>query len=224
MAEIGRIIGSTLNIEEVYERFAEEVHKLIPFDRVLVNTFDLESQSLSISYVTGVHVEGHRQGDILPLSGTLSEEVAQRKSGILIRLESERELAGRHPSFLLPFRTGIRSVMAVPLISKSQVIGSLHFWSRELEAYTQEDLNLAERVAAQIAGAIANAQLFEELKRTQEANRRSREFAETIFNSMHDAISIIDVNNFKIVDGNQVFLDTSGMKKDEVIGKTCVMR
>src|SRR4030042_4214032 len=30
MAEIGRIISSTLDIEEVYERFAEEAHKLIP--------------------------------------------------------------------------------------------------------------------------------------------------------------------------------------------------
>ena len=36
MAEIGRIISSTLNIEEVYERFAEEVRKLIPFDRIAI--------------------------------------------------------------------------------------------------------------------------------------------------------------------------------------------
>jgi len=30
MAEIGRIISSTLNIEEVYERFAVEAKRLIP--------------------------------------------------------------------------------------------------------------------------------------------------------------------------------------------------
>ena len=34
MAEIGRIISSTLNIEEVYERFSQEVRKLVPFDRI----------------------------------------------------------------------------------------------------------------------------------------------------------------------------------------------
>ena len=38
MAEIGRIISSTLNIDEVYERFAEEVRKLIPFDRIAVTS------------------------------------------------------------------------------------------------------------------------------------------------------------------------------------------
>jgi PAS domain S-box-containing protein len=37
MAEIGRIVSSTLNIEEVYERFAEEVRKLISFDRIIIN-------------------------------------------------------------------------------------------------------------------------------------------------------------------------------------------
>jgi PAS domain-containing protein len=37
MAEIGRIISSTLNVEEVYESFANEAQKLIPFDRVSIN-------------------------------------------------------------------------------------------------------------------------------------------------------------------------------------------
>ena len=42
MAEIGLIISSTLNIEEVYERFAEEVHKLISFDRISINIVNPE--------------------------------------------------------------------------------------------------------------------------------------------------------------------------------------
>ena len=38
---------------------------------------------------------------------------------------------------------------------------------------------------------------------------------------MNDAIAVIDVNNFKITDVNSVFLKNYGMKKKEVIGKTC---
>ena len=37
IAEIGRLISSTLDIDEVYERFAAEARKLIPFDRLVVN-------------------------------------------------------------------------------------------------------------------------------------------------------------------------------------------
>ena len=42
IAGIGRIIGSTLNIDEVYERFADEAKKLIPFDRVAINLINQE--------------------------------------------------------------------------------------------------------------------------------------------------------------------------------------
>jgi light-regulated signal transduction histidine kinase (bacteriophytochrome) len=54
------------------------------------------------------------------------------------------------------------------LIYRDQVIGALHFHSKKSKAYTDRDLNLAERIAAQIAPAIANAQLFQEQKRAEE--------------------------------------------------------
>jgi len=37
IAEIGRIISSTLEIEEVYEKFVAEARKLIPFDSLMIN-------------------------------------------------------------------------------------------------------------------------------------------------------------------------------------------
>ncbi len=40
IAEIGRITGSTLDIEEVYGRFCARVKKLIPFDRLAINIHD----------------------------------------------------------------------------------------------------------------------------------------------------------------------------------------
>ena len=37
LSSIARIIGSSLEIDEVYERFASEVAQLIPFDRIVIN-------------------------------------------------------------------------------------------------------------------------------------------------------------------------------------------
>ena len=45
IAEIGRVIGSTLDIGEFYERFAAEARKLIPFDRLAVNLCDHEKSA-----------------------------------------------------------------------------------------------------------------------------------------------------------------------------------
>jgi PAS domain S-box-containing protein len=70
-------------------------------------------------------------------------------------------------------------------------------------------------------GVVCVARDITERKRAEDLLIRSKEFAETVLNSMKDSISIIDVNNFRIIDVNSVFLNNYGMKKEEVIGKSC---
>jgi PAS domain S-box-containing protein len=58
-------------------------------------------------------------------------------------------------------------------------------------------------------------------KRADEEIQRSKEFIETVMNSITDSISIIDTRNFKVIGANKAFLQSMKMKQNEVIGKTC---
>lgn len=58
-------------------------------------------------------------------------------------------------------------------------------------------------------------------KQAEEELLHAKEFIETVFDSINDAISIIDVENFKIIDVNRVFLDQLDLRKEDVIGNTC---
>ncbi len=118
MAEIGRIISSTLNIEEVYERFAVEAKKLIPFDRIIINLINREEGTITNAYVSGTEVAGRRPGDVIPLRGSLNEKIMSTKKSVLIQTEDPEELAGRFPTLLTTFQAGLRSMMSVPLLSK----------------------------------------------------------------------------------------------------------
>ncbi len=60
-----------------------------------------------------------------------------------------------------------------------------------------------------------------ELKIVERNLQRSKEFIETIFNSMDDAIAIVDVHDLTIVDANRVFVEKSGLPKAELVGKKC---
>ncbi len=69
-----------------------------------------------------------------------------------------------------------------------------------------------------------NKQLQEEIaerKQTEEVLRRAKEFNEIVLNSMKDSICIIDVRDYRIIDVNEAFLNILGLKKEDVIGKTC---
>jgi len=58
-------------------------------------------------------------------------------------------------------------------------------------------------------------------KQTQETFKRLNEFSKIVLNSTNDAISLIDVHDFRIVGVNSAFLKQLGLKEEEVIGKAC---
>jgi len=180
IANIGRIISSSLNIEEVYERFAEETQKIIPFDRISINLIDYEKNLVNVVYTTGAKVPGRQPGDSFSLNGSVNQEVAQRRSGLIIQPEDEKEISGLPLPQQKPFHAGIRSQMAVPLFYQDKVIGILSFLSLKSKAYSNLDLRIAESIGLQIAGAIANAQLYKEHKIAAEALRKSEEEAKRL--------------------------------------------
>ena len=157
MAEIGRIINSSLNIDEVYDRFAEEVRKHLSFDRISINFVIREDNTARSIYIAGADVTGRSSGDVTPLKGTALLECMRTRSSMLLQPENVEECIARFPALSPTFQAGLRSIMFIPLISKDQGIGALSLRSFKAKAYTDRDVKLAENIGNQIAGAIANA-------------------------------------------------------------------
>ena len=72
LAEIGRIITSSPNIDKVYGPFAEKVRELIPFDRIVITIADLDRDTLTTAYVMGGEVADRRPGDVTILARSRS--------------------------------------------------------------------------------------------------------------------------------------------------------
>jgi PAS domain S-box-containing protein len=189
MAAIGRIISSTLRTEEVYDRFAEEVSKLIPLDRISIHLFNPEAGIATVVYASGAEVENLRAEDSFPF-GPLSRELMRTRKSLLIQTDNPDEVARYSLQPLTTFLTGLPSMMSVPLIFNDQVIGVLYIRSAQRNAYTENDVKLAERVGNQIAGAIANARLFAERQQAEKALRESEEKYRFLVQNANDAIFI----------------------------------
>ena len=182
MAAIGRIINESLDIEEVYERFAEEVKKLFSFDRISINLINIHDNTTTIAYVTGIDLPSRLKGNVVPLTGSLTEMTAQSQKSFLIQSEEAEAYSKRLPALRPSYDTGFRSFISIPLIIKNMVIGVLHFRSKTPSFYSEKELRLAERVGDQIASAISNSQLFAEhmhsLEALQESEERYRDLVE----------------------------------------------
>ncbi|MGD8854837.1 MAG: GAF domain-containing protein [Chloroflexota bacterium] len=90
-------------------------------------------------------------------------------------------------------RPDLHSVLAVPLIAGDEVIGVLTLFHEQPNAFTQEQLELVEAAATQVANAISNAQLYL-LIRDQAERLGTMLREEHIESAKHEAIlqSIVD--------------------------------
>ncbi|ETX02952.1 MAG: hypothetical protein ETSY1_01725 [Candidatus Entotheonella factor] len=167
LTAIGRIMSASLDLQEVYQRFAEEVRQLIPFDRITLTNLDVSRGIATVDYVCGMPVEGRNPGDVYTLPGTIADEVARTAAGKLISVDYETSIGQAFSGSIPLEQSGLRSHLVHPLIMHDHVIGLLYLGSIQPHAYDEQDLQLVESVSNQIAGAIANAQHFAERKRLE---------------------------------------------------------
>ncbi|MBN1487226.1 MAG: GAF domain-containing protein [Anaerolineae bacterium] len=66
-----------------------------------------------------------------------------------------------------------RSAMTLPLQVRGEIIGALDVQSTEPGAFTNEDAEIMQALANQVAVAISNARLFEQAEKSVEAERRA---------------------------------------------------
>jgi len=219
IAEIGRVIGSTLDIDEVYERFAAEAKKLIPFDRIAVNLHSLHEENVRVAYTSGGDVSGRRKGDVFPLKGSISEVLIRTRAGLLNYPKTVEEIHRKfHNHDANALTAGVRSLARVPLIYRDEVIGILHFGSKTPNAYTEKDLRVAERIGSQIAGAIGSAKLFSERKQVEEAMRESEERYRTLVENASDIVFRLD-DTGHITFVNPAALRIMEYEEKEIIGR-----
>ncbi|MCX8022074.1 MAG: LuxR C-terminal-related transcriptional regulator [Syntrophorhabdaceae bacterium] len=163
IARIGQIISSTLNIEEVYEQFAQEAKKLIDFDGISIVLINEEEDTQTITYTAGLIVR--KKGEVLPISNSGIEGILKTAKGLI--LEKGKGWDG-YSVVKKSFPMGVNTVLISPFVYQGKTIGFLHIRAMKEKAFGERDLRFAGLIGSQIAGAIAHAQLFKELTKSRD--------------------------------------------------------
>ena len=167
LGEIGRIIGSSLDIDDVYAGFGEQLRSLIEFDRLSISLVNLDDNTFTNAYVIGDEIRGRNPGEVTSLEGTVTNEAVLSRSAMVVQGDPA-EMERRFPNLIR-----YPSVVLAPLIYRGELFGVLNARSLEMNAYEDKDAEMLSRVASQITPAIANSLLYADIVRTQDDLARS---------------------------------------------------
>jgi PAS domain S-box-containing protein len=161
LRQLDRIISSSLDMSKVYDTFATGVKELVDYDRMSIAIYDEEEDAVRTLMVRAKGKSMIPEGSLRPREGSVVGHVMHTGRSFIRRdLLEEKEFLEDD----LLAKEGIRSYVVLPLFSKGNAIGTLNLGSRRPDAYSGEDLEVLEDLCVQLAMALENSLLYEELR------------------------------------------------------------
>jgi sigma-B regulation protein RsbU (phosphoserine phosphatase) len=171
LAEIGREVAAILDLEQLLERVATLVHKVVSYRTFGI--FLLDEQRGLLEQKLAIRYGDHGGFPHLKLGEGLIGHAALTKTVINVPDVS------RDPRYL-PWVEDCRSELAVPLLMKDRCIGVLDLESPDYDAFGKHDVEVLSALASQVAIAIENARLYETLRANEERIERELQFAKRV--------------------------------------------
>jgi two-component system cell cycle response regulator len=219
------IVAASLDPEGIYFAIHEAASQLMPSEAFVIALMNEASDTIEAVYL--VDRAGRTPTITLPAGAGLSGYII--KTGKSLYIEDIDEYEGIE-SVRFGDNQDVRSILAVPMILRKEVVGMLSVQTYQPKAYTSEDLYLLEMLAAHAAIAIDNTRLFQEVQQlaitdplTGANNRRElyeqgeREFARSKRYKHSLSAMMVDIDKFKVINdsyghttGDQILTQLTG--------------
>lgn len=161
--EFGHQLTQRLQVKEVVRLFVLKIPTIIPSDQVyILDVFNKENEILLLRYAEN-GIEKETEIKPLTLQKGISGYVWKRKKGVIFKARKDWN---QLDVGLLPETT--ESVLAVPIVRNSLVVGVLILASGKKRAYEQYQLMIMDILCSYLGVAIENARYLEETKQKSE--------------------------------------------------------
>jgi K+-sensing histidine kinase KdpD len=163
IVKVSQILNSTLTLEPLLQIIIHSATELINTDACSILLIDKNNGELRFAEATGGVSDPLRDISV-PLDNSIAGFVVRTDKPFLIRDAKNDPRWHSEIDKVIGFET--RSILGVPLKVRDQVIGVLEVVNKRTEeGFTQDDIQIAMTLASQVAVALENARLLDELQK-----------------------------------------------------------
>jgi PAS domain S-box-containing protein len=205
--EIDHAILTVHSPTTIAEIALRHLRGLVRAPRAVLALYDVAA---GVGTFLAVDVEGHTErpaGTPFPLE--MMGDLDALRRGVVQIVEAPS--LGHLPEARLAAAEGIQSYAVVPLITEGQLIGSLNLCASEPGGPSAQDLVVAREIAAQLAIALQQGRLYQEVK-------ASRDMLKAVVDSAPLAILTTDLTSL-VTSWNPAATHLFGWTPDEVLGR-----
>jgi two-component sensor histidine kinase/putative methionine-R-sulfoxide reductase with GAF domain len=164
LTETTAAVNSTLDLEEVLHLVAEKVASALGADACFVYLYDERAGELVLRATHGTSIdEMTRRPRMRPGEGITGTAAAERTP---VMIASAAHLDPRFKEFSNLREDEYESILAVPILAQGErLAGALNVRTLAPRAYGQDEVELLESIADQVAQSIVHAQLYAQAQR-----------------------------------------------------------
>lgn len=214
LAEIGKVINSSLNLDDVLRIVMDTLIRLTEAERGFLMLRDRTTGELTTRVARNWEQESIAQKEFA-VSRTVINRVAERGEPILT---TNAQADARFDSQESIIAYKLRSILCVPLKVKDRLTGVIYADNRiQTGLFTESDLTLLIAFANQAAVAIENARLFESVQKTLAEVTELKNLMDNIFASIASGVITTDVQE-QITLCNKATENILEIQSTEVVG------
>jgi len=188
LGEVGRAVSSTLDLETVLTTIVSRAVQLSGLDGGVVFEYDEAAEEFvqrAMTDTSGALAEARRTTRIRKGEGVLGRTAITLEPVQVPDISRPRAYEGRLRETLI--ESGIRAILAVPMVREGQLIGCLAVTRNQPGEFPAETIELLRTFATQSALAIQNARLFHEIEdKGRQLETASRHKSEFLANMSHE--------------------------------------
>jgi sigma-B regulation protein RsbU (phosphoserine phosphatase) len=158
LLEMSGLLTSALGLQEVLDRIAEAMVRVLGFKACTIRLLDEDGVELILKSLYNLSPEYLSKGPVI-----LEEHpVCQQAMGggtVVISDVSTDPRFGYHAA---ASREGLRSMLCVGLMSRDEAIGTVHLYTSDPHDFTADEIRLIQSMANHVSAVIENAKLYEE--------------------------------------------------------------
>jgi putative nucleotidyltransferase with HDIG domain len=158
ISEIDRTILSVLDTNKIVDTILTRMHDFFPCDSTSVALLDTDNKDIAQIYAVDATHKGKKQVKTVRLLPEEERKLCDNPRGFLV---SEKE---EIPAYLVPMvGHDIKSSFVIPILLKEGLSGIISLGFMGAPSYSEDDLSQAFQLVDQVAIALSNAHLLEEL-------------------------------------------------------------